>query len=175
MSEPADLGSDLRAANAELASTARQLEVAQRIAEVGSWEFDLATEQVVWSEQLYRIIGMDPRSPVLDFVAQEAIYTPASWQLLSGAVQRAITGGGAYELTLELLRRDGDRRTVIARGEAVRGATGAIEKLVGTLQDVTELARVRSALVAVSERTQIATAAAHVGVWEWSVADNVLV
>jgi len=166
---------DLRAASTEHVSVARQLKVAQRIAEVGSWEFDLASQQVSWSEQLYRIVGLDPRSPVLDFRAQEAIYAPASWQLLSDAVQRAIAGAGAYELTLELVRSDGDRRTVIARGEAVLGATGAIEKLVGTLQDVTELARARSALVALAERTQIATAVARVGIWEWSLADNVLV
>jgi PAS domain S-box-containing protein len=166
---------DLRAANTELASVARQLQAAQRVAQVGSWEFDLATHQVAWSEQLYRIIGMDPRSPTLDFHAQEAIYTPASWALLAGAVQRTIARGEPYELTLELLRPDGERRTVIARGEAVLGATGVPEKLVGTLQDVTELARMRSELVRLSERTQIAMATANVGVWEWNLADNVLV
>ncbi len=164
---------DLRVANTELTSVARQLKVAQRVAKVGSWEFDLASQQVVWSEQLYRIIGLDPRSPALDYHAQETIYTPASWALLSAAVQHIIAGGEAYELTLEMRRLDGEHRSVVARGEAVQSTTGVIEKLIGTLQDVTELAQVRSELVALSERSRIATSAAHVGVWEWSLDDNV--
>ncbi|MBC7973489.1 MAG: PAS domain-containing protein, partial [Myxococcales bacterium] len=166
---------DLSSANAELRSVARQLQVAQRVAQVGSWEFDLVSQRVVWSEQLYRIIGLDPGRPALDYNAQEAIYTPDSWVMLTAAVQRSIARGESYELTLELLRPDGERRTVIARGEVVSSATGIVEKLIGTLQDVTELARARSELVTLSERTQIATSAARVGVWEWSLADNVLV
>ena len=166
---------DLRSANAELTSVARQLQVAQRVAQVGSWEFDRVGQRVVWSEQLYRIIGLDPRGPALDYSAQEAIYTPASWAALTAAVQRSIARGEPYELTLELLRPDGERRTVIARGEAVPSATGIVEKLVGTLQDVTELALVRGELVTLSERIQIATSAARVGVWEWTLASNTLV
>ena len=166
---------DLRAINAELASVAHQLKDAQRVAEVGSWEFDVASHCVVWSEQLYRIIGLDPQCPPLDYHAQEAIYTPASWALLAASVQRIIAQAGSYELTLEMLRPDGERRTVIARGEAVQGTTGVVEKLVGTLQNVTELARMRGALATLSERTQIATSAANLGVWEWSLADDTLV
>ena len=166
---------DLRAANVELTSIARELQLAQRVAEVGSWEFELASKRVVWSEQLYRIFGLDPRCPAPDFEAQEAIYTRASWALLTATVQRTIAQRDPYELTLELLRPDGERRTVIARGEAVSSATGAVEKLVGTLQDVTELARVRGELVTLSERSQIATSAARVGVWEWNLPDDVLV
>jgi PAS domain S-box-containing protein len=166
---------ELRAANAQIASVVGQLQVAQRIAQVGSWEWTVATQQVLWSEELYRIVGTDPAQPALDFSAQEAVYTPASWAALAAAVQEAVTVGDPYELALELVQPDGQRRTVIARGEALRGPGGAIEKLVGTLQDVTELAQVRTELTALSERMQIATSAANVGVWEWNLSDDTVV
>jgi len=166
---------ELQAANARLDGVATQLLVAQRISHVGSWEFDLARQQVTWSEELYRIVGVDPDQPALSYAAQEAIYTPTSWAALADAVQRCSKLGTGYELTLELVRPDGARRTTIARGEAVTDASGSATKLVGTLQDVTELVEARTALVTLSERLQVATSAANVGVWDWNVRDNILV
>jgi PAS domain S-box-containing protein len=166
---------ELQAANARLDGATKQLLVAQRITHVGSWEFDIASQQVTWSEELYRIVGADPDQPALSFAAQEAIYTPASWTVLANAVQRCAATGAGYELTLDLVRPGGERRTTVARGESIASPSGNVTKLIGTLQDVTELAEARTALVTLSERLQLATSAANVGVWDLNLRDNILV
>ena len=171
----AERSAALLAANATLDKLAGRLQNAQRIGCLGAWEFDLANERVVWSEELFRIAGLDPTGDAPPYPVQEAIFAPASWAALNSAVARARATGEAYQLTLELIRPDGQRRTAIARGEAVCDARGKVIRLAGTLQDVTELADAQAKIAVLGDRMRLATNAANVGIWDWNIVDNVLV
>ena len=111
---------------------------AQRIAHIGSWQVEVATGAVVWSPELYAMFGMDPASPVPDYTDHSALFTPSSWQELSAALQVTQETGLPYELELEMVRLDGTRGWMLARGEALRDADGAIVGLTGVAMDVTE-------------------------------------
>ncbi|WAR43459.1 EAL domain-containing protein [Methylomonas rapida] len=115
-----------------------ELQEAQRIAQAGSWQLDLATEQVRWSDELYRIMGLDPKRPVPDYPEQSGFFTPQSWSALNAAVSRARQDGTPYELELETIRSDGTMGWLLARGEAVRDENGAIAKLNGVAMDITQ-------------------------------------
>ncbi|MEY4511742.1 MAG: hypothetical protein RLZZ450_3864, partial [Pseudomonadota bacterium] len=163
---------ELHRKNVELSEADQQLRTAQQISKVGSWEFDPATGVVLWSEQLFRIVNVDEQAGVPQFPAQERLYMPESWQRLSEAVRCALETGAPYELELELVARDGERRWAVARGEVRAGAAGAVVGLAGTLQDVTELKRARLDLERLSRRLQVATAGAGVGIWDWDLEQN---
>jgi PAS domain S-box-containing protein len=163
-------------ADIALKAVTRQLTRAQRVSHVGSWELDVATGKITWSEELYRLMGLPPGGPIPDFAAQQALFTPEGWAQLTPAVVRAAATGESYELRLDVVRSDdGSLRATVARGEAILDTTGRVQHLAGTLQDVTEHERAADELRRVSERLWLATSAANMGVWDWNLLDNVLV
>ncbi|MFM9904953.1 MAG: PAS domain S-box protein [Pyrinomonadaceae bacterium] len=115
-----------------------ELTEAQRIAKVGSWTWDIATNEVTWSDELYRPRGLDPNSPAPTLEEQQPFYTPESWTRLSAAINEAVTNGTPYELELEIVLEDSRHIWFMGRGEAVRDETGKIVKLRGTAQDITD-------------------------------------
>ena len=130
----------------------RELKEAQRLAGVGSWQWDPDTDTVVWSEELYRIAGRDPSLPAVSYKEHSQLYTRESWDRLRGAVEAALHTGAPYELVLEMVRADGTHRWVTARGEAQRDSTGHIARLRGTVQDITERKLAEEALSSVNGR-----------------------
>ncbi len=166
---------ELEASNKRLEATTAQLKAAQRITEVGSWEFDIASEVVTWSDELFRIFKLDPRQPPPDFRGQEVLFDEESWARLMAAVSHAVATGVGYQLRLMIRRTDGEARVTVARAEALRNAQGNVERLVGTFQDSTEQERAATQLRQLSERLQLATSAAKMGVWDWDIQSNTLV
>jgi PAS domain S-box-containing protein len=124
---------------------------AQRLAQVGSWQWDPKTDNVIWSEQLYRIAGCDPDLPPPTFANLAKFYTDESWERLRHCVGEALRNGTPYELDLEY-RPGSTTKWVKARGEALRDARGRIVGLRGTCQDITERKQTEEALASISRR-----------------------
>src|SRR4029453_1821782 len=120
---------------------------AQRVARVGSWQWDPANDIVVWSEELFPIVGPDPSLGGVNYKEHSQLYTPESWKLLQRAVEEAMRHGTSYELELEMVRPDGNSRWLVARGEAQRDVTDRIVGLRGTVHDITERKRREESLV----------------------------
>jgi PAS domain S-box-containing protein len=152
-----------------------ELNEAQRLAQVGSWQWDLNTDIATWSEQLYRITGRDPYLPALNFKKQRHLYTPESWERLRCAVEEALRAGTPFELDLELPRRDGTTRWVIARGEAQRDAAGRVVQLRGTGQDITERRLAQEELRESEERFRVAAQAGKMFAYAWDAATDEIV
>ena len=114
------------------------LEEAQRISHTGSWELDIKTGAVTWSDELYRIFARNPAlpAPALDEHAQ--ILTPGSLAKMNSAIERALQTGEPYEIDLELVRPDNSRRWITAHGGVMREEGGQNNKLCGTAIDITE-------------------------------------
>ena len=109
----------------------------EQIALIGSWEWEVATGTVTWSEELFRIFQRDPAKGAPSFGEQEQLYHPEDMAQLKGAVVAATNEGRAYELELRAIRADGESRVCLARGQAEMGADGKATRLVGSLQDIT--------------------------------------
>lgn len=159
---------------AEQALRERQTELreAQRIAKVGSWKWDPETDTVTWSEELYRIAGIDPSMPAVSYKDHGKIYTPESWEKLQAAVEEALRTGTPYELDIEMIRSDGETRWLTARGEALRGSHGRIVQLHGTVQDITERKNIEEALRMSETRLRFTQENAHIGAFEWDLLKN---
>lgn len=124
-----------------LRRTVAELNEAQRVAHVGSWRLDSVTNQVVWTEELYRMLGLDPGQPPPPYTEHQRLFTPESWKQLNTALPRAQETGVPYELELEMVRPDGAKGWMLARGEPQRDETGRIVGVRGTAQDITERKR----------------------------------
>ena len=126
-------------AEAALRASESALNAAQRSAGIGSWTWDLRSGKQTWSEQIYRIYGRDPALPPATETELRRYFTDEGWASLAAALTRTLTDGAPYECDVEVLRPDGGRRWISARGEAMRDAAdGSVVALHGTVQDITE-------------------------------------
>jgi len=114
------------------------MQEAQRIAHVGSWQIDLASNHVAWTAELYYMQGLDPRVSPPDYTEHSKLFTADSWVRLSTSQACTIESGNPYELELEMIRPDGTHGWMFAKGEVVRDASGSIVGLRGTALDTTE-------------------------------------
>jgi diguanylate cyclase (GGDEF)-like protein/PAS domain S-box-containing protein len=118
----------------------QQLSEAQKITHLGSWEWDATTGQVGWSDELYRICGLEPEQVPASLASFLALVHPGDRESLQKTVQQVRDGGGAVgSHYFRLVRPDGSTRIILAQLEAVPGAPGEPANIVGTCHDVTEL------------------------------------
>ncbi|MBM4289564.1 MAG: transporter substrate-binding domain-containing protein, partial [Deltaproteobacteria bacterium] len=110
----------------------------EAIANLGSWEWDSATDTVTWSDELFRIMQMDPAGGAPPFAQQQHLFHLEDFARLQEAVAVALSEGKSYELELRLLRPDGTGRHCLIRGYPERGEGEKITRLYGSLQDITE-------------------------------------
>ena len=125
-------------AEAALRSTAAALEHAQRLARVGSWQWQIEGDRVEWSPALYEILGRDPAVPPPPYAEQAVLYMPRSEQQRRIVVAQSLQSGDPFEIEVEFVRADGTRGWGVSRGEVVHDVGGRAVGMSGTLQDITE-------------------------------------
>ena len=120
------------------AEQTKLLRLAEDMAGVGTWSWDVATDRTSWSDQVYRIHGYElgDEPPALQGVLDR--YHPDDAKTLADHVQRAVAEGRDYALQARIYRPDGSERHVVARGSCRKGPNGAVAAIVGTFQDITE-------------------------------------
>ncbi len=121
---------------------------AQRLGQIGSWEWDMASGRTTWSDQLYAIFGHDPSQPPPPADAGRAdIYPPDSLATVQAAVACALKTGRAFKIEVEYFRRGGGGGWIEARGEVVLGADGRSIGLRGTVTEITVRREMQAAQV----------------------------
>ncbi len=115
-----------------------RLAAAQRIANLGNWEFDLRTRAAHWSEEVYHICGL-PLSGSLDAEQLLALFHPDERARVYQTLRTAVYSLQPIALDLQLVRPTGEVRSVVVHAEVVAGDDGRPIKVVGTLQDITRL------------------------------------
>lgn len=127
-----------------LSESEHRLAEAQQIAHIGSWEWRSDTNEMTISEELRRIIGAAPDAPrgADDFLARiHPSDRDAAERMFTAAAQQS----GPFSVELRILRGDGGIRSVIIHGRTVI-STGALTRLSGVCQDITELRRIEARL-----------------------------
>jgi PAS domain S-box-containing protein len=147
--------SERRTATATLLEHERMLAETQRLARLGSWEWDVDSDRITWSDELFRIFGIDPAgfTPTYDGYLERL--EPEDRQVAQELVARCLDTGAPYVFDHRARRPDGAQRWVQARGRAITDESGRVVKLQGTAQDVTDLrdaAEAREQLAALSMR-----------------------
>ncbi|HEY9619381.1 MAG TPA: PAS domain-containing protein [Crinalium sp.] len=151
--------SDRKQAEAKLRHSESALADAQRIAHLGNWEFDLGTQQVIWSEELFRIFGLDPTQPEPTYAEYLQFFPESDRPRLQKLVDQAIATGMSYELEHQIIRPDGSIGWVFGRGEVLLNSEGHAVKLFGTAQDVTKRKQAELELQRAKEAAEVANQA----------------
>src|SRR5579864_2462395 len=124
--------------HARVEQVERQLAAAQQITHIGSWEWDVTTNVVTWSDELYRIYGFEPQSRPITFEFFLSRLHPDDRARVQGEVTRAMEGGARFAYPERILRPDGSTRILDTIGEVSRDARGRPLRLIGTCRDVTD-------------------------------------
>lgn len=119
---------------------------AQEIAHLGSWYLDIETNEVVWTEELYKMYGFDPAMPPPPYPEHKKLFTPESWDILSSSLAKTREFGIPYELELKTIKSDQSNGWMWVRGESVFDENKKIAGLWGAAQDITERKHVEEAL-----------------------------
>jgi diguanylate cyclase (GGDEF)-like protein/PAS domain S-box-containing protein len=122
---------------AEAHASAARLADAQAIAHLGSWEHDIVTGELRWSDEVFRIGGYEPQSFVPTPERLMAIIHPDDRDRLRRAYLASLEGA-AYDLDHRIVRPDGEVRVVHQQAELIRDGSGRPLKRVGVVQDITE-------------------------------------
>lgn len=136
------------------------LDEAQRIGHIGSWALDPATGHVSWSPELCRIVGWPEDRDPPTWREQRFLYSPDTYTRLQAAMMAALEIGQPFELEIDLLRLDGERRHVECVSDVIRNEAGAVQRLIGAVHDVTEQ---RQATAAARWRNKLLDRIASVG------------
>lgn len=123
-----------------------RLREAERLAALGRWELVIESSELVWSHELYRIVGLDPAEPLPGLSALARLCHPDDADELRQRFDRALETGEPDRFTLRIFRRDGELRWLFIEGRTERGQTGRVQRCFGTAQDVTEREQTRERL-----------------------------
>jgi PAS domain S-box-containing protein len=172
----------------DLGESKARLEEAQRIAHVGHWEWDLATDVIVWSDETYRIFGLSPQERPMDLATVRSMVHPDDREPLYRGVDQDLVAGERPSGEFRIVRPSGEVRTVSSLtserwsslpGDTKKDASGRPYKLFGTIQDITERKRTEEAFQELSRKLQEsnvrleeAQRIANVGHYSWNLIEN---
>jgi PAS domain S-box-containing protein len=133
---------------AALADANIQLSEAQRLANLGSWTWDILQNRINWSDQLYNIYGFAPGDfrgafAFADFIG---LVHPDDRAQVQASMARALKSGRDFSHEERILRRDGSIRYLHSVGEVIRDGNGAAVRMLGVCLDVSERKQAESAL-----------------------------
>ena len=115
-----------------------QLTEAQHLAHLGSWDLDLASNDLVWSEEIYRIFEIDPAVFAASYEAFVDAIHPEDRERVHRAYSQSVANRVPYSTEHRLLFPDGQIKFVLERGETFYDAEGRPSRSMGTVQDITE-------------------------------------
>jgi len=141
---------------AELRHNERRLREAQRLAKVGSWEFETATGPIFWSDETYALFGVDPANGPPSYAAYLALIPLDDQPHLTAAIDAAFTAGTPYAFDQRIRRPDGSELWLHAVGDPLRDADGRIIGLSGTVADITDRKRTEAELMQLKDAAEAA-------------------
>ncbi len=155
--EKARLHDELRRHAGELERRIGELDEAQRVAHVGSFEWDIVENRVSWSDELYRIYGVEPAAFEATFEAFIGRIHEDDRETVTATITRAVQEATTFRMQERIVRPNGELRHLESWGEVTSDADGRPVRLLGICHDVTEQRRQRERAEALREANDALT------------------
>jgi PAS domain S-box-containing protein len=124
----------------EIEHNRARLAEAERVARLGSWEWDIASKRITCSEGFFELYGMGPDDISGRFTPGESKYVyPEDRERVEREINQTIESGAPMDFEYRIVRPDGHVRRLHTRAELIADADGNPVRITGTVQDVTEL------------------------------------
>jgi len=130
--------SDRKRIEETLKRSERQLAETERLTRLGSWRWDILSNQVTWSDELYRILSLKPQSGEISFETHLSHIHPEDREQVRAAIDQALAKGASFSCHHRIVRPDGTSRLLHLTGAVVTDAQNRPINIVGTAQDITE-------------------------------------
>ncbi|MBN1919354.1 MAG: PAS domain-containing protein [Verrucomicrobia bacterium] len=121
-----------------LRKSEERLKEAQRIAHVGNWDWNIVTNDLLWSDEIYRVFGLAPQEFGATYEAFLDRVHPDDREFVTRSVEDAVRDGKPYSIDHRIRLPDGSERIVHEQAEVMRGADGEPIRMVGTVLDITQ-------------------------------------
>lgn len=148
-----------RQAEAALRQSQASLLEAQKLSLIGDWTFDLRSQVITWSPQIFENFDRDPSLGPPNYEEFLAAIHPQDRDAFASAIQRAMTLGEPYEIEHRIVLPGGEVRWLLGRGRRVDDSEGNPVALAGTSQNITTAVQIREALGAARDTAEQATRA----------------
>ena len=158
----------------ELRESEADLLEAQRLAKIGSWRFDIPSNTITWSEELYRIFEIEKTAFGGEYNFFLHQVHPDDTPRVLETNRKAREGEGPFEVEYRIVTREGRLKYIREVGYSTKNARGEVVGLFGTAQDITARKRTEEELRSSHERLQLTLKAAHAGTWDWDMPSGTL-
>lgn len=111
---------------------------AQELGKIGNWTWDITTNKLEWTDELYRIFGLDPSQGEISFEQYMSKIHADDIELINNSVQQCLTNGAPYEIYHRAIMPDSSVKYILSKGEIKTDAKGRAVQMFGTAQDVTK-------------------------------------
>ena len=132
---------------------------AQRMAHIGNWDWNVEADHLAWSEEIYRIFGVEPDEFTASYKGFLELVHPEDRAEVGIAVRAALDCKAPYAMDHRIIRPDGTQRIVHEQAEVVLDGAGNAIAMTGTVQDVTELKMAERDLRKAMEQAEFASRA----------------
>jgi len=135
---PIDVENDtLKVATQKLRAKENSFRQLEAISGMGSWEVDLETQKSIWSDQSYKIYGLDKETaePTLELFLSHIL--PEDLDNVQLKIQEGMRSGDVASITCKIKKTDGTIATILINGQAIYNEKHIPIKLIGTTQDIT--------------------------------------
>ncbi|WP_018872001.1 EAL domain-containing protein [Thioalkalivibrio sp. ALJ16] len=149
---------------ARLRESEQRLYLAQAFSGVGTWEWDIASGDVVWTRPTYQLFDLPEDTTEVTFEHYLERVHPGDRARVQAAVEQSLEQGTAYSIEHRVVTRDGDERWLLGSGDVLRDADGQPRRMYGIVQDITATKRAEAALFREKEYAQVTLASIGDGV-----------
>lgn len=163
----------LKHTEAKLQQSQAHLETAQRIGNLGSWEFDVASERITWSDQMYRIFGLESGNQPDNLATLQGYFHDQDRDRHRQIVEAALAHRQPYDGEFCIVRPDSRLGYIEVKGEPIVDAAGRLTHLTGTVLDISDRKhdevkrqQAETQLQRLSLRLKLALESATIGTWE---------
>lgn len=133
-------------AEAALAASEERLRLSQRYAQIGTWDWDIASGAVYWSDQIGPLFGYGTAVPEINYENFLKAIHPEDRARVEDAVRASVEHDARYDIEHRVVWPDGTVRWLLERGGTIRAADGRPLRMLGVVQDITERKRAETAL-----------------------------
>lgn len=161
-------------AEAQIRQSESYLLEAQRLAKMGSWNFDFDKDQLTWTEALYDVFGVDRKTFNETHGSFVELVDPEYKDLVRETSKQAQLTGKAFSIEYRITTPGGEKRIIEEYGYGEKDEKGQVVRLFGTAQDITERKRIEEQIRLSNERFEKIAEATNDAVWDYDYEKDTL-
>jgi PAS domain S-box-containing protein len=152
-----------------------RITLAMDAAKMGSWDWNLETQKVIWSARNEMLLGYAPGTPERSYDEWVSRIDPDDLATAETATQNALANGADFSVEYRVIWDDGSVHWMAGFGRVYLNPVGEPVRMAGMMQDITDRKEVEASLQQSEERLRLATEAADIGMWFWNLREDELV